>query len=170
MVHVKLPVFLHFVVTTCKCYWIFPALWATTKMICIPISRKLGCAFPGKVGWVTRIVSAIWAKIHGFDSRKSATGAKNLDDYIVKLNTRYASYEYEDWEMDTKMTEMASLYMAARDKIITNLAGFVVDNDNPHPVQVQDHCQLRPVSDLKPEKLHMDDTPVDSGFPEILQS
>ena len=130
--------------------------------------------FPRKAGWVTRTGMSITAEINAFNLRKLAEGAWRLEDWINTLNVRYKNYQdCVDWldgkegaptstAIEEKIKEVSALYKTLREEVSKCLQGY----DDPEPNQQvklddndRDRCQLQPITDLKPEKLRMDDTP-----------
>ena len=116
---------------------------------------------------------SITAEINAFNLRKLAEGAWRLEDWINTLNVRHKNYQdCVDWldgkegaptstAIEEKIKEVSALYKTLREEVSKCLQGY----DDPEPNQQvklddndRDRCQLQPITDLKPEKLRMDDT------------
>ena len=107
------------------------------KVMYSSVKKAMVC-FSRKQGWITHTLSAIRAKILSFKSRKTVAGAKNLEDWIVKLKTRFCSYEdCGDWldgkdgapdslDIEGKVKAMSDLYTTMRKEIMTALARFEI--------------------------------------------
>ena len=122
-----------------------------------------------RIGWITRTASTISMEIDAFNERKSDRGAKRLEDLVDIIGTRFDKLQLcADWintqagvdekAISSKVDTAYALVKTSREEITTCLKGYAFTPAPPDKVN-NDNRTIHPISDLKPEKLHLDDNP-----------
>ena len=126
-----------------------------------------------RLGWITRTSKDVKAAISAFQTKntdRNAAKLESLEDGIDTkidnihgcgdwINTYGGIGEDEQKTMSQKITVAAEMAAAAKKDIMECLKDHTYAPGAASARAESDRRQIRPITDLKPEKLHVDDSP-----------
>ena len=124
----------------------------------------------GRIGWITRTSGIIAGAITAYNDKKTDRGAAKLEDLADTIDARLESLQQcadwintQDGDEEENITKRVDTSFKLVQTAKENIAGCLKDHvyiETPAPARVStDKRSIRPITDLKPDKLHLDDNP-----------